>query len=176
MGDRYTLDMGDGIAENFLAFSVRRMRASQEEIHRCLERLSEAQMAYRGGDHENSVINLLLHLAGNIRQWAVHGVGGQPDVRRREEEFSLAPRCSGAEARARLDATVEEAAAVIAACPAARLSEVIDPQPTGKIRNPTVLEAIYRVVSHLDHHTGQIILLTKQLTRGDLDLSIPRPR
>ena len=168
--------MNDGVAANFLAFSVARMRASQGEIHRCLDRLTDEQMAYRGGDHENSVINLLLHLAGNIRQWAIHGVGGQPDVRRREEEFALAPRCSGAEARARFNATVDEAAAVIAACPAARLSEVIDPQPTGKIRNPTVLEAIYRVVSHLDHHTGQIILLTKQLTRGDLDLSIPRPR
>lgn len=168
--------MSGGIAENFLSFSVARMRASQGDIHRCLERLSEEQMAYRGGDHENSVTNLLLHLAGNIRQWAVHGVGGQPDVRRREEEFVLDPHCSGAEARARFDAAVEEAAAIIAACPPSFLSAVIDPQPSGKMRHPTVLEAIYRVVGHLDHHAGQIILLTKQLTRGDLDLSIPRPR
>jgi uncharacterized damage-inducible protein DinB len=168
--------MNEGIAANFLAFSVARMRASQEEIHRCLERLSEEQMAYRGGDHENSVINLLLHLAGNIRQWAVHGVGGKPDVRRREEEFALDPKCLGAEARARFDGAIEEAAAIIAGCSPARLQEIIDPQPTGKVRHPTVLEAIYRVVGHLDHHTGQIILLTKQLTRGDLDLSIPRPR
>lgn len=168
--------MNDGVAANFLAFSVKRMRASQEEIHRCLERLSEAQMAYRGGDHENSVINLLLHLAGNIRQWAIHGVGGQPDVRQREQEFALDPHCSGAEARARFDAAIEEAAAIIAGCSPARLQEIIDPQPTSKVRHPTVLEAIYRVVGHLDHHTGQIILLTKQLTRGDLDLSIPRPR
>jgi hypothetical protein len=39
-----------------------------------------------------------------------------------------------------------------------------------------VLEAIYRVVSHLELHAGQIVLLTKQLTRADLDLSIPRKR
>ena len=41
----------------------------------------------------------------------------------------------------------------------------------------TILEAIYRIVTgHLQLHRGQIILLTKQLTGADLDLSIPRKR
>ena len=40
----------------------------------------------------------------------------------------------------------------------------------------TILAAIYRIVSHLEMHTGQIILLTKQLKDCDLDLSIPRRR
>jgi hypothetical protein len=39
-----------------------------------------------------------------------------------------------------------------------------------------VLEAIYRVVSHLELHAGQVVLLTKQLLHTDLDLSIPRKR
>ena len=39
-----------------------------------------------------------------------------------------------------------------------------------------VLDAIYQVVGHVQQHVGQIILLTKQMTRQDLDLTMPRPR
>jgi len=65
---------------------------------------------------------------------------------------------------------------VIGSLPPARLLEMTNPQPTGNWGAMTILEAIYRVTGHLQLHTGQIILLTKQLTGADLDLSIPRKR
>ena len=65
---------------------------------------------------------------------------------------------------------------MIAALDYDRLETVIDPQPTGNWRSMPILEAIYRVVAHLQGHTGQIILLTKQRTGRDLDLTIPRNR
>jgi uncharacterized damage-inducible protein DinB len=166
----------DPIAENFLAFAATRMRQSQATIVRCVGQLSEEQMWHRGGDHENSVANLLLHLEGNIRQWFLHGIGGQPDVRVRDDEFALRPAIASAEALAGFNATLDEAADVVASVPHARLLEVIDPQPTGTWRNMTILEAIFQVVSHLQLHAGQIILLTKQHVRHDLDLSMPRKR
>jgi uncharacterized damage-inducible protein DinB len=166
----------DPIAENFLAFAVTRMRQSQATIVRCVGQLSEEQMWHRGGDHENSVANLLLHLEGNIRQWFLHGLAGQPDVRQRDDEFALTPTMTSAEALAGFNTMLEEAAEVVAAVPHGRLLEVIDPQPTGTWRHMTILEAIFQVVSHLQLHTGQIILLTKQLVQHDLDLSMPRKR
>jgi len=54
------------VADNFLTFASTRMSLSQQEISRCLDKLSEEQMWHRGGDHENSIANLLLHLAGNM--------------------------------------------------------------------------------------------------------------
>jgi uncharacterized damage-inducible protein DinB len=164
------------IATLFLNYSAARIRKSQTEITKCLDRLTEEQMQHRAGDYENSIVNLLLHLEGNIRQWAVAGVGQQPDVRQRDAEFTLTPNITAAEARARFDAVVDEATAVILACDPTFLTATIDPQPTGIARHPRVLEAIYRVVGHLEHHTGQIILLTKQLLHADLDLSMPRKR
>lgn len=164
------------VADNFLAFASTRMRLSQQEISRCLDRLSEEQMWHRGGDYENSIVNLLLHLAGNLRQWILHGIDNQPDVRQRDEEFSLAPSFDEAEARTRFNATLEESARVIATLDSERLLTVIDPQPNGTWRHTTILEAIFKVVGHLEMHTGQIILLTKQLVASDLDLSIPRKR
>jgi hypothetical protein len=160
----------------FLTAAVTRMQLSQEDIHRCVDRLSEEQIWTHGGDHENSIANLLLHLEGNLRQWFLHGIDGQPDVRTRDAEFDPAPTLRSADIRSRLDATLAECRAVIGGLSAERLHETINPQPTGNWPAMTILEAILRVTGHLQLHQGQIILLTKQLTGADLDLSIPRKR
>lgn len=166
----------DRIALTFLDYSARRLRASQKQIGACCERLSEEQMKHRAGDYENSVANLLLHLAGNLRQWVMHGIAEHPDVRERDAEFALELAVSAAEARATFDRTIEEAAAIIETVEPERLLVVIDPQPNGTWRHTPILEAIYKVVGHVEHHAGQIVLLTKQLTASDLDLSMPRKR
>ena len=168
--------MPASIPQTFLTYSNELLTHSKSTIDACLARLSEDQILHRNADHENSIANLLLHLSGNIRQWILHGIDGQPNVRQRDEEFSLHPTTPISEIRARFAATLAEARAVIAAVPESRLLDRTDPQPGGGWGTPTVLEAIYRVVSHLELHAGQIILLTKQLTRADLDLSIPRRR
>jgi uncharacterized damage-inducible protein DinB len=168
--------MSASVPQTFLDYSIELIRHSETTIGACLARLTEEQILHRGGDHENSIANLLLHLSGNIRQWVMHGIDGQPNVRAREEEFSLDVSLPVAEIRARFEATLAEARSVIAALPESRLLDRTDPQPGGGWGTPTVLEAIYRVVSHLELHAGQIVLLTKQLTRADLDLSIPRKR
>lgn len=162
------------ISADFLAFSAKKMQDLHGTIATCLGKLSEEQIWQRGAAHENSVGNLLLHLEGNIRQWVLHGIDNQPDIRRRDDEFTLTPSIPSSEAFAKLSATINEGRQVIATLPPARLTEVIDPQPTGTWRHTTILVAIYKVVSHLDHHVGQIILLTKQLHGTDLDLSMPR--
>jgi hypothetical protein len=154
--------MPDQISELFLSASVKRMQLSEDDINRCLDKLSDEQMWRRGGDHENSIANLLLHLEGNLRQWFLHGIGGQPDIRVRDEEFTLTPAQPCEEVRRSL--------------PPARLRETINPQPKGGWGPMTILEAIYRIVCHLQLHQGQIILLAKQLTGADLDLSLPRKR
>lgn len=167
----------NAIADNFLAFAVKRLQLAQKDIARCLDKLTEDQIWQRSGDYENSIANLLLHLEGNVRQWILHGIDDQPDVRQRDAEFTLTPSATSTDARARFNATLDEACHVIAAVPAERLLEVIDPQPNGGTwRHVTVLEAIFLVSGHVQLHTGQIILLTKQLTATDLDLSIPRKR
>ncbi len=168
--------MADQISELFLTAAVRRMQLSEDDINRCLDRLSDEQMWSRGADHENSIANLLLHLEGNLRQWFLHGVNGQPDVRRRDDEFTLSPSQPCAAVRRCFAGTLAECRKVIASLPPARLLEMIDPQPNGNWGPMPILEAILRTIGHLQLHQGQIILLTKQLLAADLDLSIPRKR
>jgi uncharacterized damage-inducible protein DinB len=164
------------VADNFLDYAAKRLHQSQKSIAACLGKLTDAQQWHRNGDHENSIANLLLHLEGNMRQWILHGIDDQPDIRQRDEEFTLNPSTAPAEARARFNATLDESARVIAALSPDRLLSIIDPQPNGTWRHTTILEAIFKVVGHVEMHTGQIILLTKQLTATDVDLSMPRKR
>jgi len=164
------------IAATFVTYAANHMQRLAKNIDACCDRLTEEQMWHRGGEYENSVANLLLHLEGNLRQWVIHGIVGEPDVRRRDEEFTLVPSMTAPEARAHFRATLDEASRVIAAVPEERLLEIIDPQPTGTWRHTTILEAIFKVTSHVEYHTGQIVVLTKQLTHSDLDLSMPRKR
>jgi uncharacterized damage-inducible protein DinB len=166
----------DAVTQAFVAFAIKRMEMSERDILLCVEKLSEEQMWARGGDWENSVGNLLLHLEGNVRHWILHGVGGQPDVREREEEFSLTAASPKKEIVARFEMALAEARAVIVGLSAERLLETIDPQPNGTWRHPTVLEAVGQVSGHLQQHMGQIVMRTKQLVQGDLDLTMPRKR
>ena len=168
--------MPEQIADVFLSASVKHMQLSEDSINRCLSKLSDEQMWSRGADHENSIANLLLHLEGNVRQWFLHGIDGQPDVRKRDDEFTLSQSKGCDEVRRCFAETLAESRRVIAALPPERLMETIDPQPTGGWGPMTILQAIYRIVGHLQLHTGQIILLTKQLAATDLDLSLPRKR
>jgi uncharacterized protein DUF1572 len=168
--------MADQIPDLFLSASVKGMQLSEDAINRCVAKLSDDQMWHRGADHENSIANLLLHLEGNLRQWFLHGIDGQPDVRIRDAEFALSPSQRCAEIRSRFAATLAECRNVIGSLPPERLLEIINPQPTGNWPPTTILEAIYRVTGHLQSHQGQIIMLTKHLTGADLDLSLPRKR
>jgi hypothetical protein len=166
----------EAVGAKFLEFAVKRMKMSEKDILRCTELLTEEQMWMRGGDHENSVANLLLHLAGNMQQWILHGIAGKPDLRQRDAEFTLVPSTTSAEARRRFSDTLDASCKVIAELPPERLLEVIDPQPNGTWRHLAILEAIFQIVGHLQLHAGQIVVLTKQMAAKDLDLTIPRKR
>jgi uncharacterized damage-inducible protein DinB len=148
----------------FLDFSARKLELLNGRIESCLDRLSAEQIWARGGENENAVGNLVLHLAGNVRQWIISGVGASPDVRERDAEFAARGGASAAELKERLRGTVAEAAAVIGAVSPERLTERVNIQKY----EGSVLEAIYHVVEHFSMHTGQIQFATKMLTGSDL--------
>ena len=133
-------------------------------IETCVEMLTPQQVWARTSANQNAVGNLLLHLNGNVRQWILHGVGGQADLRQRDTEFEAQGGHGAQELLARLRGTVEEAIALFRTLPAERLLEHIRPQGY----EGTVLAAIYHVVEHFAGHTFQIMLLTKQFTGADL--------
>jgi len=146
----------------FLDFSVKKLRQLGSRIEACLEKLDDDQIWLRGSENANAVGNLCLHLAGNMRQWIMHGVGGVPDVRTRDREFAARGGMTKQELRERLFSTLDEAVAVIES--QKNLLRTVRPQ-TYEV---TVLDAIYHVVEHFAQHAAQIIYATKAFTGEDL--------
>jgi len=163
--------MDSAIAQLFLTYSEKKLQQMTGSIESCLARLSDDQIWSRGGSHENSIGNLILHLCGNMRQWIVAGVGGEKDIRDRDAEFAASGGLSGAELLSHLHRTVRQALEVIRGVTAARLLDEINPQNAPV----AVLEAIYQVVGHFQQHSGQIIFATKIYTGEDLGLYRPSP-
>jgi len=156
--------MEDTLHRLFLDCSVRRLELSFSHLEACLGKLTEEQVWARGTENENAIGNLVLHLAGNVRQWIVAGVGGAPDTRERDGEFSARGSSSIPELTERLRGIVREAAAVIGAVTRERLAERVVIQKY----DVSILEAIYHVVEHFSLHTGQIIFATKMMTGSDM--------
>ena len=117
---------------------------------------------WRPNDESNSVGNLLLHLAGNIRQWIVAGVGGATITRNRAAEFAARDGATRETLLADLERALDEVDRVLAGVTPARLTERAHIQG----RDVTVLGAIFHVVEHFGYHLGQIVFVSKETAPG----------
>lgn len=148
----------------FLRYSVTKLQQECAHLETCIGKLTPEQLWMRGGEAQNAVGNLLLHLTGNVRQWILAGVGGATIERNRDGEFAARGGVNPSTLIADLRSAVDAVCKVIEDLPPARLTESMTVQG----HDVSVLEAIYHVVEHFSGHTGQIILLTKAFTGSDL--------
>jgi uncharacterized damage-inducible protein DinB len=107
-----------------------------------------------------------LHLAGNVRQWIVGGLGGSPVPRDRPAEFARRGGLSREQLLEALGSVLDEAYAVLGGLDDAALVREY------AIQNYKLagVAAIMHVVEHFAFHTGQIVTTTKWLL--DVDLSL----
>jgi uncharacterized damage-inducible protein DinB len=152
------------VHEVFLNYSIEKLRQCESRIAACLDTLTDDQIWWRGAESQNAIGNLVLHLCGNVGQWLLSGVGQKPDARNRDAEFQARANASRKELSDLLHGTIEDAAQVLAAVTPERMLDRVLRQGYDR----TALEAIYHVVEHFSHHTGQIIYATKLLTQKDL--------
>lgn len=127
------------------------------KIRLAIESLDETHIWKRENAESNSIGNLILHLAGNVRQWIVGGIGGEQSYRDRAGEFAATGGFTKHELLTRLSSSVMDADRVLS-----KLTEedfVRDVTIQG--RDTTIFAAVYHVVEHFSMHTGQIILLAK---------------
>lgn len=130
---------------------------SLPRIHKCLNELSDEDIWHRPNDAVVSVGNLVLHLCGNVRQWIISTLGGEPDRRDRDSEFDSRTPIPREELLRRLDETVQAAGAVLDRVDPSALLERRRVQG----REETILSIIVHVTEHFSYHTGQITLHVK---------------
>jgi uncharacterized damage-inducible protein DinB len=128
--------------------------------------LAPEHVWWRANERSNSAGNLLLHLTGNLSQWVLAGLGGEPYERRRAVEFAAREGAEAAELLAALRAVVKRCIAVVN-----RLDEdglAVRHAIQGYRRDG--FGVLLHVVEHMAYHTGQIVLLGKQLANAHAEI------
>ena len=129
-----------------------------EKIRHCLDQLDDSQVWWRPRDEMNSIANLLLHLAGNLRQWIVSGTGDLEDTRQRQQEFDDRSDVPKQQLLNHLCEVLEEARAAMSKLSTEDL--LADRRIQG--HEVTKLGAIWQSITHYQGHVQEIISMTRQ--------------
>ncbi|WP_378174557.1 DinB family protein [Aquimarina sp. SS2-1] len=156
--------MNKEIAKEFKEQIIYRLDESVRMITISLEQLSEDHIWKRFNESSNSIGNLILHLCGNITQYAIASLGNQEDKRDRDVEFKASDGFSKAQLLSKLKNTVEQAKTTLLDC---SFSELMRKREVQGFSFSGIGIAIH-VTEHLSYHTGQIAFWTKQLKNKDL--------
>lgn len=143
---------------------IYRLKLYSQRMVKCLEMLSEEDVWWRPNPASNSAGNLVLHLAGNVRQWILSGVGGAEDVRDRDREFAERGPMPRRLLATLLTKTVNEACGVLKRTPTSTLGARFSKQGFTTTR----VRAIVHVSEHFAYHAGQILYITKLKVGRDL--------
>lgn len=133
---------------------------SLARITHCVGQLSDDQVWSRPRPEMNAIGNVLLHVAGNLRQWIVVGcdpTGVKRDERDRPAEFAQRDPIPKTVLVDRLTQTVEEAKATIRSLDERELLRTRHIQ-VGPV---TALGAIWHSVAHLEGHAQETIYATR---------------
>ena len=133
-------------------------------ITSCLQTLSETDIWWRPNSAANSVGNVVLHLEGNVRQWIISGLGGEPDRRDRPREFAERGPIPRPKLISGLRSAVTKATRVLQEVPARGLERFYTIQGF----RVSGITAIQHVLEHFAYHAGQIVYVTKLKHRKDL--------
>lgn len=143
-----------------------RRRWQEESLARakkCVAMLSEEEIWHRFNEHTLTAGNILLHLRGNIRQWVVCGLGGKPDDRERDREFSADRTASKAQLLQGLEDVVGEALEVLDRL---RPEQVLATVPVQGFQE-TGLSILVHVTEHFSYHVGELTYIAKLLKNAD---------
>jgi uncharacterized damage-inducible protein DinB len=148
----------DAFEQRFIKSCIQLMREHYlPKIKEAVALCSEFEIWETDGETTNSIGHLLLHLTGNVRQHVVSGIGEAPDERLRHEEFKPKHQPHKDELLKNLEATVNEACAVLEKMN----PELLHVERTIQNNKVLISEDLFHVAEHFGYHAGQIIYIVK---------------
>ncbi len=147
----------DTVTEQFILQQRADLQECLEKIEHCFSQLEDHDIWWRPYQEHNALGNIILHLCGNLGQWIIHGVTGQPDTRDRPAEFAHRGIIPKDQLLDWIRQTIDKADKVIAEQTDASL---LEPR---RVQGFDVLAqaAIHHSVTHLIGHTQEIIWITR---------------
>jgi hypothetical protein len=136
----------------------------RERIHTWVAPITTEQLWRNPYPYGNSIGHLLLHLTGNLNYYIGAQIAGTGYVRNRPLEFSDASKHAKEQVLADFDAAILMVASTIGAQSptdwVAPYSAVLEPEAHNRFT------VFMRMAAHANHHAGQIIYLSKELTKS----------
>ena len=152
--------LSDTIGESFAS----EYRGRAAELHKWVDPLSGEQFWHNPYSYGNSVGHLVLHLTGNLSYYIGAQIAGSGYTRNRDLEFTESRKPSKAEVLRNFDETIALVIATIEKQSESDWSAHYSAERDTTSRNR--LELFLRCASHLYHHLGQIIYLTRALQQS----------
>ena len=146
----------------FMARSKYQIDHAGDKINHCLDQLRTEDVWWTPRDGCNPIGVLIQHLMGNLRQWAISAIAGDPDVRDRPSEFDVVERVPKDDLQVEFNDVLDR---VKEAYSHISVSDLLAPKRIQGFDTVT-LDAIYDAMCHLELHTGQVLYLTR-LRLGD---------
>ncbi|MGB0929361.1 MAG: DinB family protein [Chitinophagales bacterium] len=148
----------------FIKESIEYINLNLPRIRKCLMEITEDELWKRPNEHSNSIGNIIVHLSGNITQYIHSSLGGEPDIRDRDIEFSRIGGLTRDEVYQKISAVTEKAVSVLQRTTEAELLKVREVQGF----DMTGVAIIVHVTEHYSYHVGQITFYTKLLKNKDM--------
>jgi uncharacterized damage-inducible protein DinB len=152
------------LSESVGAALASEYRHRAAELHKWVDPLSEEQFWRNPFFHGNSVGHLMLHLTGNLSYYIGARIVGTGYVRNRDLEFSEPRKLPKAEVLGRFDEAIVTVIAAIGNQTEADWTAPYTAEREPDSKNRVTL--FLRCASHLYHHVGQIIYLSRELRKA----------
>jgi hypothetical protein len=143
----------------FLRQMQKKFREAFERMIKAISQLNTSQIWTRPSSESNSVGIIIQHLHGNLNQWICAGLGESDYVRNRPEEFRDRQQISKDEIVIKV---AELAGAVDAVISRISPDSLHDPKRIQEM-DVTVMKALFRALTHLEFHEGQILYIAKMI-------------
>jgi uncharacterized damage-inducible protein DinB len=150
-------DLNDTVASEL----VTHFETVAAKLHKWADPLSDDQFWRNPYGYGNSVGHLVLHLTGNLSYYIGAQIASTGYVRNRDREFTDPSRPAKSDVLAAFDRTIAMVADTIRKQSAADWSL---PYSAERSTQKNRFAIMLICVAHADHHLGQIIYLSKELT------------
>jgi uncharacterized damage-inducible protein DinB len=156
--------MDNRLLNEFKQNAVFRLEEGQRMIHLAFAKIGEEQLWEVPAAISLSLGNQLLHICGNMTQYAIASLSELPDQREREKEFATKEGFAKEELLQQLDQTIAQAISSINQASAVQYTQLRKVQGFEFSGVGVVLHAI----EHFSYHVGQIAFWIKLQTKEDL--------
>jgi Protein of unknown function (DUF1572) len=146
---------------SFLSEGRQQLAACAGTIRHCATQLDDGQIWWRPRPEMNSIGNLVLHLAANLRQRFLSDIAGEPFERDRFGEFTERRPIPRDELLQSFAEIVGQVDALLARMPATWLGDYRQSMVTAGTIDQTVQGLIIRTLMHLAGHTQEIVCMAR---------------